>query len=137
MFLHGNVQNEIGKEEHPKVSSNFYGTGSEFSVTCLHADGFYDLRTALDYHEKDYIGSLHNCKRWNAEGGKSRAVFGKTEDERFIIKEIQDIEFWHLKKIAPEYFIHLRLCRSTGTPSYLVPILGLYMVSFHIYDLRA
>lgn len=122
-FLDGNgIENAI--ETNPRVSSDFSANGFEFSVIFYHAREFRRLRSTLDLLEADYIQTLQQCKRWNTQGGKSKAVFMKTADERFIVKEIQDIEFTMLEVNASKYFKHL-----ADTPSSLIKILGLYLVS--------
>jgi 1-phosphatidylinositol-3-phosphate 5-kinase len=42
-------------------------------------------RCAID---KAMIRSLEKTKVWKAEGGKSKAMWWKTEDGRFIVKEL-------------------------------------------------
>lgn len=65
---------------HPEVSmgvGKLPGKG-KYTVTCLYAGQFRDLRNRCCPSELDYIASLSRCRNWDAKGGKSKSFFAKT-----------------------------------------------------------
>lgn len=100
----------------------------KYSVTSIYDNQFYALRKKCCPSELAYITSLSRCKKWNAQGGKSKAYFAKTMDDRFIIKQIKKTEFESFIKFAPEYFKHVYHSLDTGSQTCLAKILGIYQV---------
>lgn len=116
---------------HPEVSMGFekaHGKG-KYSIHCLYANQFRDLRSRCCPSELDYIASLSRCKNWDAKGGKSKSFFGKTLDDRFIIKEIKKTEFESFSQFAPDYFMYMNECYEKGNQTCLAKILGIYQVT--------
>ncbi|XP_052881581.1 putative 1-phosphatidylinositol-3-phosphate 5-kinase FAB1C isoform X7 [Gossypium arboreum] len=101
----------------------------KFSVTCYFAKQFYSLRRKCCPNEVDFVRSLSRCQKWSAQGGKSNVYFAKSLDERFIIKQVQKTELESFNEFAPEYFKYLSDSLSSGSPTCLAKILGIYQVS--------
>ena len=100
----------------------------KYSVTCYYAKRFEALRRICCPSELDYVRSLSRCKKWGAQGGKSKVFFAKTLDDRFIIKQVTKTELESFMKFAPEYFKYLSESISTRSPTCLAKILGIYQV---------
>lgn len=118
---------------HPVVSmglSKSLEKNKKYSVICLYANQFRDLRNRCCPSELDYIASLSRCMNWDAKGGKSKSIFAKTLDERFIIKEIKKTEFESFMKFAPAYFKHMKQSYESGNQTCLAKVLGIYQVLF-------
>ncbi|EFH63602.1 predicted protein [Arabidopsis lyrata subsp. lyrata] len=101
----------------------------KFSVTCYFATQFDTLRKTCCPSEVDFVRSLSRCQRWSAQGGKSNVYFAKSLDERFIIKQVVKTELDSFEDFAPEYFKYLKESLSSGSPTCLAKILGIYQVS--------
>ncbi|XP_024007787.1 putative 1-phosphatidylinositol-3-phosphate 5-kinase FAB1D isoform X2 [Eutrema salsugineum] len=101
----------------------------KYSIVCLYADDFRDLRKRCCSSELDYIASLSRCKPWDAKGGKSKSVFAKTLDDRFIVKEIKKTEYESFVKFAPEYFKYMRDSYDLGNQTCLAKVLGIHQVT--------
>ncbi|XP_031274181.1 1-phosphatidylinositol-3-phosphate 5-kinase FAB1B [Pistacia vera] len=116
---------------HPKISFKDDGPLGmvKYSVTCYFAKRFEALRRICCPSELDFIRSLSRCKKWGAQGGKSNVFFAKTLDDRFIIKQVTKTELESFIKFAPEYFKYLSESISTGSPTCLAKILGIYQVT--------
>ncbi|XP_031247184.1 putative 1-phosphatidylinositol-3-phosphate 5-kinase FAB1D [Pistacia vera] len=115
----------------PEVSlgvSKTLGKG-KYSVKCLYANQFRDLRSRCCPSEFDYIDSLSRCKNWDAKGGKSKSFFAKTLDDRFIIKEIKKTEFDSFDKFAMHYFKYMNESFDLGNQTCLAKVLGIYQVT--------
>ncbi|GKV42909.1 hypothetical protein SLEP1_g50267 [Rubroshorea leprosula] len=100
----------------------------EFSVTCYFAKQFDSLRKKCCPSEVDFLRSLSRCQKWSAQGGKSNVYFAKSLDERFIIKQVKKRELESFVEFAPEYFKYLTGSFSSGSPTCLAKVLGLYQV---------
>lgn len=107
---------------------NLPGKG-KYSVICYCAKQFNALRKKSCPTERDFICSLSRCKKWGAQGGKSKVFFAKTLDDRFIIKQVTKTELESFLVFAPEYFKHLTNSLCTGSPTCLAKILGIYQVT--------
>ncbi|KAK6122362.1 hypothetical protein DH2020_043872 [Rehmannia glutinosa] len=101
----------------------------KFSVTCYFAKQFDALRRRCCPSDLDFVRSLSRCRRWSAQGGKSNVYFAKTFDERFIIKQVTKTELESFDEFAPEYFKYLTDALSSGSPTCLAKVLGIYQVS--------
>lgn len=100
----------------------------KYTVTCYYAKRFEALRRICCPSELDFIRSLSRCKKWGAQGGKSNVFFAKTLDDRFIIKQVTKTELESFIKFAPAYFRYLSGSNSSGSPTCLAKILGIYQV---------
>ncbi|OMO49729.1 Chaperonin Cpn60/TCP-1 [Corchorus capsularis] len=100
----------------------------KYSVVCLYANQFRDLRDRCCPSELDYIGSLSRCRNWDAKGGKSKSFFAKTLDDRFIIKEIKKTEYESFEKFALHYFKYMNQSFDSGSQTCLAKVLGIYQV---------
>lgn len=91
-----------------------------------YAAAFQALRCRLGV-ESSLINSLEKTIVWNAQGGKSKAAFFKTADDRYIVKEL--VSKWNISDvqalldIAPAYFDYIMGGGSTK-PTVMAKILG-------------
>lgn len=104
----------------------------KYTVTCYYAKRFEALRRICCPAELDFVRSLSRCKKWGAQGGKSNVFFAKTLDDRFIIKQVTKTELESFIKFAPAYFKYLSESISSGSPTCLAKILGIYQVLFYL-----
>lgn len=111
--------------------SSTAGGKLKFSVTCYFAKQFDSLRKKCCPSEVDFVRSLSRCRRWSAQGGKSNVYFAKSLDERFIIKQVTKTELDSFDDFAPQYFRYLTDSLSSGSPTCLAKILGIYQVRPH------
>ncbi|MCD9646589.1 hypothetical protein HAX54_036569 [Datura stramonium] len=116
---------------HPEVSMGLGKLSGKYkySVLCLYASQFRHLRDRWCTSEVDFIASLSRCRSWDAKGGKSKSLFAKTSDDRFIIKEIKRAEFDSFLKFAPSYFEYMDQCHAKRNQTCLAKILGIYQVN--------
>jgi 1-phosphatidylinositol-3-phosphate 5-kinase len=119
--------------EYTIIKDDTLSLKGKYIITSVYAEQFYDLRKKCFLSEIMYIGSLSRCKRWNAQGGKTKAFFSKTMDDRFIIKGIKKIEFDSFLQFAPHYFNYMSESVEKGNQTCLAKILGIYQVSFYVF----
>ncbi|KAF8021288.1 hypothetical protein BT93_G1654 [Corymbia citriodora subsp. variegata] len=129
----GTIFKDSNKSPHLRISfvdeSSTAGGKAKFSVTCYFAKQFNSLRRKCCPSEIDFVRSLSRCRRWSAQGGKSNVYFAKSTDERFIIKQVTKTELESFEEFAPEYFKYLTDSISSGSPTCLAKVLGLYQVN--------
>ncbi|VAI87234.1 unnamed protein product [Triticum turgidum subsp. durum] len=101
----------------------------KYTVTCYYAKSFEELRRSCCPSELDYLRSISRCKKWGAQGGKSNVFFAKSLDDRFIIKQVTKTELESFLQFGPDYFKYLSESISTGSPTCLAKILGIYQVT--------
>ncbi|KAG8047616.1 hypothetical protein GUJ93_ZPchr0008g12981 [Zizania palustris] len=101
----------------------------KYSVTCYYAKSFEALRRSCCPTEVDFLRSISRCKKWGAQGGKSNVFFAKSLDDRFIIKQVTKTELESFLKFGLDYFKYLSESISTGSPTCLAKILGIYQVT--------
>lgn len=100
----------------------------KYSVVCHYVNQFRELRNRCCLSELDYIASLSRCRNWDAKGGKSKSVFAKTLDDRFIVKEIKKTELDSFLGFSSRYFKHMRESFDSGSQTCLAKVLGIYQV---------
>ncbi|GMJ13319.1 FORMS APLOID AND BINUCLEATE CELLS 1C [Hibiscus trionum] len=121
------------RSPHLTVSFGDYSSAAggkvKFSVTCYFAKQFNSLRRKCCPSDMDFLRSLSRCQKWSAQGGKSNVYFAKSLDERFIIKQVQKTELESFYEFAPQYFKYMTDSLSSGSPTCLAKVLGIYQVS--------
>ncbi|KAM1520668.1 hypothetical protein ACFX10_011018 [Malus domestica] len=129
----GNLFAEAKRSPHLRISfgdESSNGVGKvRFSVTCYFAKQFDSLRKKCCPSEVDFVRSLSRCKRWSAQGGKSNVYFAKSLDDRFIIKQVTKTELESFQEFAPKYFKYLTDSLSSGSPTCIAKVLGIYQVT--------
>ncbi|KZV98909.1 hypothetical protein EXIGLDRAFT_641161 [Exidia glandulosa HHB12029] len=117
-------------ESYPHVKYKFtVRDRMQFSCTVYYARQFDELRRRCGVAD-DMVLSLARSDGWAAAGGKSKANFWKTADDRFVIKSL--VNAWNvadlqvLNETAPAYFEYLDSTASKA--SVLAKLLGYYTV---------
>jgi len=102
---------------------------NKVKICIYHATHFAALRSCLLIDEKEYLNTLSNIVLWkNVSGGKAKAIFCKTRNDKIILKFIKKKEKVSFEKYGTQYFKHMCKAIAHQMPSILVRILGLYRV---------
>lgn len=84
-------------DSRPHLQYDFtVGNRLRFSCTSYYALQFHHLRKQCGIEEA-FMRSLERTTGWIAEGGKSKASFFKTADDRFILKTL--VTAWHVSDL--------------------------------------
>jgi len=91
------------------------GTEGSATFSECRSTQFRRLRAAAGIAEEEYMKSLCSqpFKGHSGQGGKSGALFLKSQDDRYILKTIEEHEFICLKDILPNYLLYLEENRSS------------------------
>ncbi len=104
------------------------GKPISFLFTAFFPRKFAALRSLVCGSEEQFITSLARSRAWAASGGKSKAVFSKTLDSRYIIKRVAKVEKKGFLECAPAYFEHMALACTRGLPTAMSKIVGIFRV---------
>lgn len=74
------------------------------------------------------IESLSRCLKWDSKGGKTKSLFLKTLDDRFVLKSLSPIETQSFLKFAPNYFQIMSEAFFHELPSVIAKMLGFYQI---------
>ena len=74
------------------------------------------------------VDSLSRCLKWDSKGGKTKSVFLKTLDDRFVLKSLSQIETQAFLRFAPAYFQIMSEALFHDLPSVIAKMLGFYQI---------
>ena len=104
---------------------------AEGSATMLckvfYAEQFDAVRKKCGVSER-IVESLSRCMKWDSKGGKTKSVFLKTLDDRFVLKSLSQIETKAFLTFAPAYFRIMSESLFHELPSVIAKMLGFYQV---------
>ena len=102
---------------------------SDIEVTVYYPRQFEALRIAYCCTYEDLLLSITKSNEWtDVSGGKSKASFYKTNDEKYLFKSINKNEFEMFLDIGFYYFQHIDEYLFHKMPSVLMKILGVYKI---------
>jgi 1-phosphatidylinositol-3-phosphate 5-kinase len=96
-------------------------------VKVFYAESFDAIRAKCGISHR-FVESLSRSIKFDSKGGKTKSLFLKTLDERFILKSLSAIETQSFLKFAPDYFDYMSKCLFHNLPSALAKMLGFYQV---------
>ncbi|KAJ3016458.1 UNVERIFIED_CONTAM: hypothetical protein HDU68_012208 [Siphonaria sp. JEL0065] len=104
-----------------------------FSCKVYYAAEFEALRRKCGIESGAFLESLSRCIGWRASGGKTKAMFFKTHDDKYVAKQLSTnwgtVEKDHMLEFAPRYFEYMNQTNSsTSPPSALAKIMGFFSV---------
>ncbi|ELU02982.1 hypothetical protein CAPTEDRAFT_176607 [Capitella teleta] len=118
--------------------AEFSDSASKFYCRIYFAEQFKQLRLMIfPQGEERFIQSLSRCFTWMARGGKSGSSFCKTQDDRFILKQMSRYELQSFSEFAPGYFEYITEAHRRKQPIALAKILGVYRIGFHSIQTNA
>ncbi|CAG8012404.1 unnamed protein product [Penicillium olsonii] len=93
----------------------------------FYAEQFDALRKKCGVADR-IVESLSRCAKWDSKGGKTKSLFLKTLDDRFILKSLSTIETQAFLKFAPAYFQIMSEALFHELPSAIAKMFGFYQV---------
>ena len=102
---------------------------SELKITSLYTKHFEALRILYCASYFDFLHSIMKSKEWSSvTGGKSKAHFFKSWDEKYVVKCLSEMEFKMFIDSCFHYFVHNNKYFFFKMPSSLVKVLGAYKI---------
>jgi hypothetical protein len=104
----------------------------EYLIKIYFPHQFEALRTAFCATNEEFIKSIRKSVEWCVTGGKSNANFYKTFDNKYIIKNVSEIEFNMFLDTALNYFEHISKYLFHKMPSAIGKILGAFTIKMKL-----
>ncbi|KAF2132028.1 hypothetical protein P153DRAFT_364481 [Dothidotthia symphoricarpi CBS 119687] len=125
--LEGSIERNLLHEKNTNIRYGFTNRGVKAQCKIFYAQSFDALRRKCGVADR-FVESLSRCSKWDSKGGKSKSIFLKTLDDRFILKSLSPIEVQAFFRFAPNYFAftHQNLFRQL--PSVIAKMFGLFQV---------
>ncbi|KAJ3064247.1 hypothetical protein HDU98_012332, partial [Podochytrium sp. JEL0797] len=102
---------------------------SAFSCKINYATHFSHLRRSCGISDTAFIDSLSRCVPWKASGGKTKFAFFKTQDDKYIVKQLAStwsvLETDAMLAFSPGYFEHMK----APAPTSLAAIVGFFSIT--------
>ncbi|VDK69236.1 unnamed protein product [Litomosoides sigmodontis] len=119
----GSVQNY----EHVEV--DFADDKAQYYI--YYAERFHMLRKLLFVEgENCFIRSLSSSRSWSPQGGKSGASFYRTQDDRFVFKQMSRFEIQSFVKFGPNYFSYVSTAMTSNKLTTLCKVYGVYRICY-------
>lgn len=98
------------------------------SCKIFYAESFDALRRRCGVADR-FVESMSRCLKFDSKGGKTKSLFLRTLDQRFIIKSLQEVELKAFTKFAPDYFAFMSYTLFHGVPSVIAKMFGLFQIT--------
>ncbi|CAI6336064.1 unnamed protein product [Periconia digitata] len=106
---------------------SFTNRGVKVQCKVFYAQSFDALRRKCGVADR-FVESLSRCSKWDSKGGKSKSIFLKTLDDRFVLKSLSPIEVQAFFRFAPNYFSFTHQNLFYSLPSVIAKMFGLFQV---------
>lgn len=110
------------------VSYTFPAGQARMRCKVFFAEAFDAIQQKCGVSER-IVESLSRCFKFESKGGKTKSIFLKTLDERFVLKSLSQVETDAFLRFAPDYFDYMSKCLFHNLPSALAKMLGFYEVT--------
>jgi 1-phosphatidylinositol-3-phosphate 5-kinase len=121
------IERNLLHDKNTNIRYGFTNRGVRAQCKIFYAQSFDALRRKCGVADR-FVESLSRCSKYESKGGKSKSIFLKTLDDRFILKSLSPIEVQAFFRFAPNYFAftHQNLFRQL--PSVIAKMFGLFQV---------
>ena len=109
------------------VKYQFAEGSAKMLCKVFYAEQFDAVRRKCGVSER-IVESLSRCMKWDSKGGKTKSVFLKTLDDRFVLKSLSQIETQAFLRFAPAYFRIMSESLFHELPSVIAKMLGFYQI---------
>ncbi|KAF2877152.1 hypothetical protein BDV95DRAFT_558606 [Massariosphaeria phaeospora] len=121
------IERNLLHEKNTNIRYSFTNRGVKAQCKIFYAQSFDALRRKCGVADR-FVESLSRCSKWDSKGGKSKSIFLKTLDDRFVLKSLSPIEVQAFFRFAPNYFAFTHQNLFKGLPSVIAKMFGLFQV---------
>lgn len=115
------------RTQHSHLKYQFQQGSAKMLCKVMFAEQFDSMRQICGVADR-YIESMSRCMKFDSKGGKSKSIFLKTLDDRFVIKSLSQPETQSFLKFAPNYFQLMAQTFYHDMPSVIAKMLGFYQI---------
>ncbi|EEP77471.1 conserved hypothetical protein [Uncinocarpus reesii 1704] len=121
------VEQSLLRSTGTHLKYQFQENNAKMLCKVFFAEQFDALRRKCGVSER-IVESLSRCMKWDSKGGKTKSLFLKTLDDRFILKSLSTVETQAFLKFAPAYFQIMSEALFHELPSAIAKMFGFYQV---------
>jgi 1-phosphatidylinositol-3-phosphate 5-kinase len=121
------IERNLLHEANTNIRYGFTNRGVRAQCKIFYAQSFDALRRKCGVADR-FVESLSRCQQWDSKGGKSKSLFLRTLDERFVLKSLSPVEVNAFFRFAPNYFAFTHQNLFKGLPSVIAKMFGLFQV---------
>ncbi|OCK86087.1 hypothetical protein K432DRAFT_421271 [Lepidopterella palustris CBS 459.81] len=121
------IERNLLHQANTNIRYGFTNRGVKAQCKIFYAQSFDALRRKCGVADR-FVESLSRCSKWDSKGGKSKSLFLKTLDDRFVLKSLSPIEVNAFFRFAPNYFAFTHQNLFKGLPSVIAKMFGLFQV---------
>ena len=123
----GELEQSLLRATGTHVKYQFSEGSAKMLCKVFYAEQFDAVRRKCGVSER-IVESLSRCAKWDSKGGKTKSIFLKTLDDRFILKSLSQIETQAFLRFAPAYFRIMSESLFHQMPSVIAKMLGFYQI---------
>ncbi|KAF2022244.1 hypothetical protein BU24DRAFT_384801 [Aaosphaeria arxii CBS 175.79] len=121
------IERNLLHEANTNIRYSFVNRGVKAQCKIFYAQSFDALRRKCGVADR-FVESLSRCSKWDSKGGKSKSIFLKTLDDRFVLKSLSPVEVQAFFRFGPNYFAFTHQNLFKGLPSVIAKMFGLFQV---------
>jgi 1-phosphatidylinositol-3-phosphate 5-kinase len=125
--LDDSIERNLLHQVNSNIRYSFTNRGVKAQCKIFFAQSFDALRQKCGVADR-FVESLSRCSKWDNKGGKSKSIFLKTLDDRFVLKSLSPIEVQAFFRFAPNYFAFTHQNLFKSLPSVIAKMFGLFQV---------
>ncbi|KAF1817375.1 hypothetical protein P152DRAFT_427141 [Eremomyces bilateralis CBS 781.70] len=122
------IERNLLYQKNTNIRYAFQNRNVKAQCKIFYAESFDAIRRKCGVADR-FVESLSRCLKWDSKGGKTKSLFLKTLDDRFVLKSLSPIEVNAFFKFAPNYFSFTHQNLFKGLPSVIAKMLGLFQVT--------
>jgi 1-phosphatidylinositol-3-phosphate 5-kinase len=123
----GSIERNLLHQANTNIRYGFTNRGVKAQCKVFYAQSFDALRRKCGVADR-FVESMSRCSKWDSKGGKSKSIFLKTLDDRFVLKSLSPIEVNAFFRFAPNYFAFTHQNLFKGLPSVIAKMFGLFQI---------
>ncbi|KAK4461899.1 putative phosphatidylinositol-4-phosphate 5-kinase [Cladorrhinum samala] len=121
------LENSLLRSTGTHLKYQFTEGSARMMCKIFFAEQFDALRRKCGAADR-FVESLSRCLKWDSKGGKTKSVFLKTLDDRFVLKSLSPIETTSFLRFAPDYFDLMAHALFHDLPSVIAKMLGFFQI---------
>ncbi|KAF2476692.1 uncharacterized protein BDR25DRAFT_339615 [Lindgomyces ingoldianus] len=121
------IERNLLNESNENIRYSFMNRGVKAQCKIFYSQSFDALRRKCGVADR-FVESMSRCSKWDSKGGKSKSIFLKTLDDRFVLKSLSPIEVNAFFRFAPNYFAFTHQNLFKSLPSVIAKMFGLFQV---------
>lgn len=125
---HAEAEHSLLRPTGKHLKYQFAEGSAKMLCKVFYAEQFDAIRIKCGVSDR-IVESLSRCMKWDSKGGKTKSVFLKTLDDRFVLKSLSQIEAQAFLRFAPDYFHVMYKHLFQDLPSVIAKMLGFFQIT--------